>query len=181
MRVAVRFAYIGAAGELATSHGLTGWPEGEAMRASMRCFNAWLRGRGGSGDAEERAMLMQVRGFIERHGDSRFTHYSRAEKADDHMPDTIQRAGFKRFSGEEMDAAYEFYVLPDVFKREVCKGFDHKEVAHVMKRRGFLKTDEGRLTLQHRLPTMGKTRCFLVLPSLFEFDQDADSDRTATE
>jgi putative DNA primase/helicase len=35
-----RFALIAAAGEMATAAGLTGWPEGEAIRAAHTCFNA---------------------------------------------------------------------------------------------------------------------------------------------
>jgi putative DNA primase/helicase len=45
-RVGARFALVGAAGELATAAGLTGWPVGEAERAARECFNAWLAARG---------------------------------------------------------------------------------------------------------------------------------------
>ena len=64
----------------------------------------------------------------------------------------------------------EYYVVQAVFKRDMCKGFDYRDVAKVLKRHGFIKTDEGRLTLTHRLPTLGKTRCFLILPSIFEHE-----------
>jgi len=47
-RAAGRFALLALAGELATEYGLTGWPEGEAVKAAVIGFNAWrsLRGRG---------------------------------------------------------------------------------------------------------------------------------------
>jgi putative DNA primase/helicase len=47
-RAAGRFALLALAGELATEYGLTGWPEGEAVKAAAIGFNAWrsLRGRG---------------------------------------------------------------------------------------------------------------------------------------
>lgn len=48
-RVGARFALVGAAGELATEAGLTGWPEGESEMAATACFNAWLIARGGKG------------------------------------------------------------------------------------------------------------------------------------
>jgi putative DNA primase/helicase len=178
-RVAARFAQVGAAGELATSWGLTGWPDGMAMQSAERCYRSWLSARGGTGNAEERDMIRQVAEFIERYGESRFTHYARAEKADDHMPDTVNRAGFKRFTSEATDAAYEFYVLPEQFRREICKGFDYREVAKVLKARGFIKTDEGRLTLTHRLPMLGKTRCYLVLPAIFEHEGEGDASDAA--
>jgi uncharacterized protein (DUF927 family) len=60
-RVAGRFALVGAAGELATKWGITGWQPGEALSAARVCFDAWLSRRGGQGNQEERAMLRQVR------------------------------------------------------------------------------------------------------------------------
>jgi putative DNA primase/helicase len=178
-RVAARFAQVGAAGELATAWGLTGWTEGMALQSAERCYRAWLSARGGLGNAEERDMIRQVAEFLERYGESRFTHYARAEKADDHMPDTINRAGFKRFTGESDSAMFEFYLLPEVFKKDVCKGFDYRDVAKVLKAHGYIKTDEGRLTLTHRLPMLGKTRCYLVLPTIFEHESEGESSLAA--
>lgn len=40
-RVATRFAVIGVAGDLATSFGLTGWQDGEAVAAAGRAFADW--------------------------------------------------------------------------------------------------------------------------------------------
>lgn len=178
-RVAARFAQVGAAGELATSWGLTGWPEGMALESAGRCYRAWLMARGGADNAEERDMIRQVSEYLERNGESRFTHYGRAERTDDHMPDTVNRAGFKRPVSEDNGASLEFYVLPEVFKRDLCKGFDYRDVAHVLKRQGFIRTDEGRLTLTHRLPTLGKTRCYLVLPSIFEYEREGEASDAA--
>jgi uncharacterized protein (DUF927 family) len=39
-RVGRHFALIAAAGEIVTEAGITGWPEGEAVNAARRCFNA---------------------------------------------------------------------------------------------------------------------------------------------
>lgn len=44
-RVAKRFALIGAAGEMATTAGITGWPDGTAFEAAHRCFQDWLEAR----------------------------------------------------------------------------------------------------------------------------------------
>jgi uncharacterized protein (DUF927 family) len=71
-RVAQRFGLIGAAGELATAAGITGWPAGAALTAAARCFNDWLQQRGGVGNAEEARALSQVRLFFERYGEARF-------------------------------------------------------------------------------------------------------------
>lgn len=93
-RVAARFALVGAAGELATDAGLTGWSAGESERAALACFNAWLAARGGKGNGEVVAMLRQVRRFLEMHGEGRFAMWHRG--LDDHAPKTLQRAGVRR-------------------------------------------------------------------------------------
>jgi uncharacterized protein (DUF927 family) len=62
-RVAERFALVGAAGEIATEAGITGWREGEAMDAAVRCFKAWLEARGSERASDDEAAIRQVRLF----------------------------------------------------------------------------------------------------------------------
>jgi len=129
-RVARRFALVAAAGELATASGLTGWAAGEASSAARICFKAWLEGFGGTGSREERAFFAQVRAFFEAHGASRF-----AATTDDAEPRVVNRAGFyrDRHTGER-----EFLVLPEVFRREVCAGFDSRAATRWLKEHGWL-------------------------------------------
>ena len=83
-RAADRFAIIGAAGELATQWGLTGWAEGEATQAAHHCFQEWLRDRGTTGSSDVEAGINRVRTFIAVHGTSRFQSLVRtsSESAD---------------------------------------------------------------------------------------------------
>ena len=97
--MAARFAIVGVAGALATEAGLTGWDEGESEDAAKACFDAWLQARGGAGNGEVKAMLRQVRGFLEAHGEGRFTWWHRA--MDDHNAKTLMRAGFRRLIDED--------------------------------------------------------------------------------
>lgn len=191
-RVGARFALVGAAGELATSAGLTGWPPGEAERAARECFNAWLAARGGIGNGEVSAMLRQVRRFLEAHGEGRFTWWHRA--ADDHSAKTLNRAGLRRMLneqgepiktnsqhlgeyGDKMPAALgetvsvEYFVLSEVFKSEMCQGFDPQAVARVLAEHECLTVKEpGRYSVQERLPGLGKARCYRITPAIFELD-----------
>ncbi len=177
-RVATRFALVAAAGELATQAGVTGWPEGTAASAARACFNAWLAARGHLDNGEEVAQLAQVRAFLETNGDALFTWTHRA--SDDHRPNTALRAGFKRlvdkeghpikFDGAteyvekgvargERGADYaqvEYLILPEAFKRTVCKGWDAAAVAKVLRAAGHLVTQKDRLTNKVRIPTMGE-------------------------
>lgn len=192
-RVAARFALVGAAGELATEAGLTGWSAGESERAALACFNAWLAARGGAGNGEVVAMLRQVRRFLESHGEGRFAMWHRG--ADDHAPKTLQRAGVRRMvcadgtpiknnsqhavefgdgrmpaeRGEEV--SFEYFVLAETFKGEVCQGFDAQAVSRVLLDHGCLIPDKGRtFDCKPRLPGIGPSRCYRIAPAIFELD-----------
>lgn len=191
-RVGARFALVGAAGEMATAAGLTGWPVGEAEQAARECFNAWLAARGGIGNGEVSAMLRQVRRFLEAHGEGRFTWWHRA--ADDHNSKTLHRAGLRRMLneqgepiktnsdhlseyGDKMPAtlgekvSVEYFVLSEAFKSELCQGFDAQAVARVLLEHGCLTVKEpGRFNVTERLPGMGLTRCYRIAPRIFELD-----------
>lgn len=192
-RVGARFALVGAAGELATAAGLTGWPKGEAEQAARACFNAWLAARGGTGNGEVSAMLRQVRSFLEAHGEGRFTWWHRA--ADDHNAKTLQRAGFRRMVnergepiktdadhersyGEKMSptngeaTSTEYFVLPEVFRGEVCRGFDHEAVCKVLAEHDCLMMNEpGRYAKKAKLPGIGPSRCYHIPAKIFEIEQ----------
>jgi putative DNA primase/helicase len=192
-RVAGRFAIAALGGELATEAGLTGWATGEAEQAAKSCFDAWLASRGGAGNAEERQIIAQVRHFIEAHGAGRFTWWHRA--ADDHAPNTLHRAGFKRMlsaegkpirSDSDHGAAFgermkgevgeevqtEYFILLEVFNREVCQGFDSATVKQLLRDRGFIACDADRLDHKTRLPGIGNARCIKLLPSIFDDDAE---------
>lgn len=174
-RAALRFALVGAAGEIASVWKITGWAAGEATAAAATCFKAWLSHRGGAGNQEAAAMLAQVRQFFELHGDARFSDWDRA--TDDHAPKTVNRAGFRKYrdvtdengnpvfyDGEAANRAVEvdLYVLPEVFRQEVCKGFDYRAVSRLLAERGSLITEGQSYTRKERLPGLGLMRCYRI-------------------
>jgi len=191
-RVAARFALVAVAGELATEAGLTGWPQGESERAARVCFGAWLAARGGAGNGEVSAMLRQVRRFLESHGEGRFTWWHRA--SDDHSAKTLHRAGFRRMLnadgkpikndaehqreyGERMapvdgeGVSEEFFVLPEVFRSEVCQGFDYQAVCRALVDHGCLAPDANRpFDCRPRLPGLGLTSCYRLTSAIFSLD-----------
>jgi putative DNA primase/helicase len=189
-RAATRFALVGAAGELATEAGITGWPVGEAANAARQCFNAWLGARGHMGNGEELAAIRRVRQFLELNGEGRFTWWHRS--LDDHSAKTLNRAGFRRLLGPDgrpiktdsdhqreygdrismtdmEGATVDYIVLREVFEGEVCKGMDPKFVARLLLQRGHLQVEEGRLMDRQRLPGLGgdKVACYHIKPSIF--------------
>lgn len=179
-RAALRFALIGAAGELATKWQITGWQPGEAMQAATTCYKAWLAQRGGAGNLEELNMLAQVRRFFEAHGEARFTDWSRpVSNSEGHAPRTINRAGYRKHNtdtvtdgrGEEVVAGThtEYYVLPETFKQEVCAGFDYRVVCKLLVRYGCLMVEGKSYMRKERLPGgEGTAHCFRITHKLFE-------------
>ena len=137
-------------------------------------------------------MLRQVRRFLESHGEGRFTWWHRA--ADDHNAKTLHRAGFRRMVGEDgkpikSDAEHlreygermtprdaegvsvEFFILPEVFRSEVCQGFDYQAVCRVLLEHGCLAPDANRpFDCRPRLPGMGLASCYRITPALFALD-----------
>ena len=198
LSVCTRFALVGAAGELAAEAGIVPWEPGEAERAARACFDAWLLQRGHSGNGEEQALLRQVRLHLEKNGSALYQWTHRA--MDDHHKETPLRCGFKRLvdddgqpltideSTEYLDArssagsssknhaSIEYMILPETFRREVCKGVDAKAVAELLRRRGHLIHEKDRLTNKQRLPGMGKSPVpvYHVRPSIFGDDSLQD-------
>ncbi len=141
-----RFALVAAAGELATRLGVTGWPEGEAIRAVRVCLKAWLVERGHLGNKEDSATLEQVRGFVTAHQYTRFADWFDAS----HRP--VNMVGYRKAESDGVS----FFVLPPGWA-EITKGRDPKRAAHLCLKAGYLLTgkDKKRLQRKTRLPGMG--------------------------
>ncbi|MEK6704327.1 MAG: DUF927 domain-containing protein [Bdellovibrionota bacterium] len=152
LRVANRFALVAVAGELAISYEILPWPKGTAIHGAAICFQAWLGQRGGKGTSEKQAMLRQIKHFFELHGESRFSPLHPKENGEltNGEKPTINRAGYKK----EGPDGIEYFVLPEVFRSELCKGFDSKLVAKLLAERGLIHTYENadRYTTKHRFP-----------------------------
>jgi uncharacterized protein (DUF927 family) len=167
-RVARRFGLAAVAGELATVFGLTGWPEGAADEAARTCLGSWVEGFGGTGDREARQTLSQVKAFFEAHGASRFADMN--EVGDSR---TTHRAGFYKvdISGGRRERTY--YVLPEAFRQEVCRGLDHRTAAKTLVSAGWIEPgSDGRPTQKPRIPALdGKpTRVYAFNGKMWECD-----------
>lgn len=152
-RVLNRFALISAVGEIATSLGLTGWSDGEACAAASKCFQDWLQSRGGIDSQEEKTILSHLRLFFEKHGESRFSNWDASP-----LQKTLNRSGFRKVELGEV----EFFVFSNVFRKEICAGFDHQFVSKIALKHGLIQPDtDGNPTRSERLPGHLKNiRCY---------------------
>lgn len=130
-RAAGRFALIGLSGELATEYGLTGWQEGEAIHAAAEGFRLW-RSLRGTGNDERRQIAERMSGFLERHGDGRF---SCADSS--HEIPVRDRAGWWRDTPDGRE-----YLLTKDAMREAMKSFDYKRALDVLQELGALQKPE---------------------------------------
>lgn len=179
IRAATRFAACAFAGELATAWGITGWPPGAAAEAAGRLFRDWVKAFGGEGNQEPRRMVEGVREWLQRNAPSRLEDMRRSNAEDSHAPRVENRAGWKRPTSNTKDLpagqqVQEFLIYPAVFKSELAEGFDPKQVAQELSKRGFLEHAPGRLMIQARVPGTEKPAWFyLIRPSILEGDGDA--------
>lgn len=127
-RAAARFALIGLAGELATQYGVTGWPVGDAVKAAAHAFKLWQAGRG-KGNDERRQIAAKLLGFIERHGDSRFSD----KDINVDTPFVRDRAGWWQLNNGTKE-----YLFTAEGMREALKGFDYKRALDVLQELGAL-------------------------------------------
>jgi putative DNA primase/helicase len=160
-RVCARFAIMAVAGELATEYGVTGWEPGEAIHAAAVCFKAWLDQRGGAGNSERTMILAAVHAYLETHGDSRFIDLDCINERP-----VSHRAGFRK----SVNGQDEYYVLQEVYKSEVCAGFNQRTVTKVLIDEGWLEQDkEGKSSQKKSLPGMGETRVYKITSKIWEY------------
>ena len=163
-RAAERFALIGAAGELATEWGLTGWGKGEAIETAKRSFQEWVKSRGTTGSSDLEAAVRQVRGFLGANGAARFQMLS-GGSGEEVTERIFSRAGFKRLNN---DGKTEYLILPEAFRHEICTGYNYRTVLKELDKRGFLVREDPNMTVKPRLPELGSTRVYCVRATILE-------------
>ena len=149
-----RFALVAFAGEYATEKGLTGWQQGEALKACSSCLKDWLTARGGVGNQEDKQILEQVKYFFEQHAESRF--YDLTAGKDQNI---INMAGYKDRILDE----WEYYILPTVFNKNICEGLNASLVREVLTKKGWLKNKE---TVQKKIKGTN-TRFYIMTSKLW--------------
>ena len=166
-RAGRRFGLAVAAGELATEQGLTGWDPREVASLINKCLQDWMRTREPSDtDRGVRA----VKQFLELHEASRFQNFEPGNmKLDGSYPTEkiINRAGFWRTA--EDGKTREYLFLPEVFRSEVCRGFDMQTVLQALKDKNLLSTGkEGKNSQSIYIPNVGQQRLYVISSNILQ-------------
>jgi uncharacterized protein (DUF927 family) len=149
-RVGSKFGLIAAAGELAVSILGLPWAKDAVNDAVAKCFSAWLEKRGGSEAHEILSGIAQVRRFIEQHGESRFSVLAGEDRI------VANRAGWRQYN----NGAWDYFIPPEVWKNEVCKGLNAKTIAGELYRKGILLGTGGKTSTTVNIDGIGKVRVY---------------------
>jgi putative DNA primase/helicase len=155
-RAAQRFGLVFAAGELATTFEIVPWQVGAARDAAAWALERWIELRGGTEPAEARQAVEAVRLFIESHGEARFAPVDDADARP--VPN---RAGYRKADGAER----EWWILPEVWRSEICAGHDAQFVARVLEGLGMLRRQAEGLQCKVRVGS-GTLRAYVVTAAI---------------
>jgi len=172
-RILSAFAQVAIAGEEATEQGLTGWEAGDATNAAKDCLDRATELRGNSTvNAEETAILENVRDFIQKYGDSRFAplHGSKDEdKQDDPASKVSNKVGY--YTEQAKDREKEYLVFLN--QLEDIGGYNEKSVAKVLKKHNYLNVEDNKLTKRQRISVNNQRIAFYsIKQSILSFKND---------
>lgn len=166
-RVVHRFAIIAAAGELATLFDLSGWDEGDATWGAATCLAAWLENRGGAKQGHDaKQMFGQVRLFIQRNQLNGFRHISENPMAGG----TYRPVGYYDYT----DDGKLYCLQTEIFKQDVCKGFDHLQVLRALDEAGHLVHNSNRRDYQITIASKYRQRVYAIKDSLLTSDASVE-------
>ena len=156
VRVAGKFGFVAAAGELATNLGITGWDKYHARRSAAKCLDTWIQYRGGVIQQEEVSILRVLKKFLELHGCSRFADYEYDSRLTIH-----NMVGYKK--RDESDESQHYFITIEAFRSEIYKGYNIKQVEQVLHARGVLIPEKGskHMTRSERIQGVNQ-RCYRI-------------------
>ena len=173
-RVARRFAIVAAAGEMATSAGITGWQAGQATTAVMTCLDNWLDNYGRDGEHEQRQIIEHIKAFIEQHGSSRFQPCHKNIHQDFEVK-INNRVGYHNYNTEE------YYFTTSTFD-EVCAPFSKSKVLQVLNDANLLNvTESDRHTSKVPLPfEKNRKRVYAVKNDILSYETNKSTGTAGT-
>lgn len=144
---------------------ITDWQSGEAERGCADCFHDWIA-RHGSGAHDTSQMIRQVRHFLQANGSARFQLLPKSSNVSDCRVGGIPiMAGYLRVDSDR--TLYLF--LSEVFRVEVCKGYECGQVLAALMQAGYLLTDSKRMSKQQYIGKV-RLRFYAVRGSILESD-----------
>ena len=81
---------------------------------------------------------------------------------------TFNRAGFRKLNDQH---EFQYYVLPEAFRTEICAGLNPKQVTQALVAKGLLELGtDNKPQKQVRLPGMTPTRVYVIKSAILNSD-----------
>jgi uncharacterized protein (DUF927 family) len=150
IRVLHRFHLLAFAGELASAYGVLPHADIEASLASL--YEEWLSKYDGDSDLESHRILMQIRTFLQRYGATHFPDLADGSQ-------TQKCLGFRKRNAQ---GEYDWLIPSEIFREEVCKGYELKRVLVALNQSGYIPFSDSRSSKVERLPSLGRLRVYHI-------------------
>lgn len=134
-RVGKRFALIAAALILADHYDVLKLNRADIYTGVKACFSAWLEQTGGLGKREDREIIGHALDWFQSNANG-LRIVSVKAVMDLHTPTPPNLAGYKEPWQEDDEI---FYILPVVYRDEICDGYDERKVSKVLSDLDWLK------------------------------------------
>lgn len=160
-RVAVRFANVAAAGELAIEAGILPWPKGEAFNGVKECFESWLNERGSKQATEVINGIDNLKTSIGKYETRNFELWDFAMHKEYTTGNKHDVWGWKKQNAQD---DWEFFVTENGFKA-LTGGFHSRELKEALVNEGLMTlADNGEFKKQYRVPNHGRQRLYHLTP-----------------
>jgi len=153
-RVVERFAIMAMAGEMAIEYGVLPWKPGTALQACQQLYGEWVA-RVGSGNAEDRKILIALSEYLDTYGDAKFADITFNNPAN---------GGAHELSGYyRVEEGNRLYMLYAAALKKAVPNFGPDRVCLALKEAGALITQsDGRNQKVVSIPNKGKARMYNI-------------------
>jgi uncharacterized protein (DUF927 family) len=149
-RVLHRFHLLAFAGELASTYGVLLDADIETIMASL--YETWLSQYRGDSDLESHRILVQIRSFLQRYGVTHFPDLTDGSQ--------VQKCyGFRK---KNANGEFDWLIPSEIFREEICKGYEMKHVLGVLHQNGYIPFADSRSSRVERLPGLGRLRVYQI-------------------
>jgi|GEM_PF-2049915 len=181
-RVAMKFAFLGSIGELASYLGVLTWPSGSALNAAKTIFNSWVTERGTTSESEAHKGIKHLRSFIVANM-GRFVAFKRGPggvlEADGKLFETKESLGFRRVfvDSKGNPIGTDWLISPEAFRNDIFHDCDYRPIQIELRKQNFLKMGHGgSYTTPEKIPyhPPRSMRFYVISDRLFSEEDDSD-------
>jgi putative DNA primase/helicase len=162
-RMAKRFSTIYASGIMAVEFGIVPFSINEVEACVNTMFDNWLERFGGDSSYELKSMIEDIHRLCVEQQHSRF--YNAQPDLEERVNLPREKAGYWKMAPDKngLVVLSEFWILPNVFEREILKGKDRKVFYPLLAKGGYLIEGDDKHYAQKKQPKGEGRQRFIVI------------------